>query len=71
MCLEWWVFEIITFMAGCFGYKQQAAQVILFNLTFLTFTVSIGIQTCGSTLIGTMVGKGDVLEAKRYKRLVT
>jgi Na+-driven multidrug efflux pump len=44
--------------------------VIQFNFTMLTFSLAIGISTCGSATIGKLIGNGNISEAKIYKSLI-
>lgn len=37
LCCEWWAFEVVILFAGSLGVSQQAALIVIYNLTFFFF----------------------------------
>jgi len=52
ICAEWWAFEILIFLAGAIGVKEQAAMVIINQITTQTYMVNLGMQESSTALIG-------------------
>ena len=69
-CTDWWVFELMIFTSGMFGVFNQAAQILLMNIAMFLYFVAQGFAFVGTTLIGNELGKGNVLNAKHYKRVI-
>lgn len=42
MCLEWWVYEIITLMAGYLSVHALAAEVVLLNISTILWMLIMG-----------------------------
>src|SRR5450830_753751 len=70
LCLEWWTFEIQTFMASFISVEDTATQVILLNTMYVLFGFTLGLQYASSTLVGKAIGAMNIKEAKRYRNLV-
>ena len=57
-------YELLTIYAGILGVNELAANTIIANLHFLTYTIPIGISAAAATLIGQEVGQGNQNSAK-------
>jgi MATE family multidrug resistance protein len=55
-CLEWNAFQFLILMAGYISNNHLAAQVILYNICFVSFIVAYGISMAASTLVGNSIG---------------
>lgn len=55
-CLEWWAFEIQTLFASFISDDATAAQVIVLNVLYLYFTITLGLQVAAYSLIGSSIG---------------
>ena len=71
LCAEWWAFEILTIIAGILGVKEQATQVILFNICAQVFMVPQGMQEAACAIIGNEIGANNVRLARRYYRVIS
>ncbi|KAB2909763.1 MAG: MATE family efflux transporter [Ignavibacteriales bacterium] len=65
------VFILIGFLSfiaitGLLGITQQAASQAIISTLFLSFLPSNGFGVAGQTLVGNSVGKGDIVEAKKF-----
>ena len=56
ICLEWWTFEIQTFMASFISVEATATQVIMLNSIYVLFGFTLGVQFAGCALIGKAIG---------------
>jgi MATE family multidrug resistance protein len=43
LCIEWWSFEIMSFLSGYISVNAMAAQVIVVNISFVFFMIPMGI----------------------------
>jgi Na+-driven multidrug efflux pump len=67
---DWWVYDIMIFMAGMYGVKQQAAQIVMMNLMSVIYQFSLGFGLSATTIIGGIIGEGDIKKAKVTYRIV-
>lgn len=51
---------------GYLGVKEQASQMILFNISGFLFMLSLGISAAATANIGKQIGRGNVVLAKRF-----
>ncbi|KAL5022186.1 hypothetical protein ScPMuIL_001341 [Solemya velum] len=63
VCLEWWSFEILTFVTGLLGNAQLDAHAIVFSIEGLTFMVPLGISVSAAVRVGNHLGGGDTIMA--------
>jgi len=52
--------------SGLIGVKEQAAQIVIINISGILFMVALGLLQALSSLVGSDLGRGDVASAKRY-----
>jgi len=69
-CLEWNAFQFLILMAGYISNKHLAAQVILYNICFVSFIVAYGISMAASTLVGNSIGAKNIPLAKKYAKII-
>ena len=63
---DYWIYTILLFLSTYMGSVSAAAQVILFNVTSAVYAVGLGFGQATCTLVGNNVGKGKIVNAKRY-----
>lgn len=65
-CLEWWVLEITSILAGLLPNAKVTlgASYILFNIDVIIFMTYLGILSYASVRIGYFIGRGDIAAAK-------
>ena len=66
VCLEWWTFEILNFIAAYLGPVILAANVIIGNISLLLFRIGVSFGVGALALVGNEVGDGNVEEAKKF-----
>jgi len=64
-CIEWWVSEGLTVMAGYLGVATLAASVVVNALAMLMSHLTMGFSFTISAMVGSALGAGKVEKAKR------
>ncbi|NWV40644.1 S47A2 protein, partial [Grantiella picta] len=64
MCMEWWAFEIGTFLAGLISVVELGTQSIIYELAGTAYMVPLGISVAANVRVGNALGAGDVVQAK-------
>ncbi|NXF87089.1 S47A2 protein, partial [Eubucco bourcierii] len=64
MCIEWWTFEIGSFLAGLLGVVQLGAQSVIYELSSTAYMVPLGFSVAASVRVGNALGSGDAVQAK-------
>ncbi|NXP27965.1 S47A2 protein, partial [Scytalopus superciliaris] len=64
MCIEWWAFEIGSFLAGLLSVVELGAQSVIYELSCAAYMVPLGISVAASVRVGNALGSGDVVQAK-------
>ena len=42
VCLEWWAYQYMMFVCGYIGVAEQAAQILIINMSGLLFMAALG-----------------------------
>ncbi|XP_039576900.1 multidrug and toxin extrusion protein 2-like [Passer montanus] len=64
MCIEWWTFEIGSFLAGLISVVELGAQSVIYELACVAYMVPLGISVAASVRVGNALGAGNVEQAK-------
>ncbi|XP_075296264.1 multidrug and toxin extrusion protein 2 isoform X3 [Opisthocomus hoazin] len=64
MCIEWWTFEIGSFLAGLLSVVELGAQSVIYELSSAAYMVPLGFSVAASVRVGNALGSGDVVQAK-------
>ncbi|XP_061326277.1 multidrug and toxin extrusion protein 2-like isoform X2 [Pezoporus flaviventris] len=64
MCIEWWTFEIGSFLAGLLSVVELGAQSVIYVLSSAAYMVPLGFSVAASVRVGNALGSGDVMQAK-------
>jgi MATE family multidrug resistance protein len=59
LCLEWWSFEVLAFMAGYVSVEALSAHVVVLNTHTLLIMVPLGAQVAATVLVGQAMGEGN------------
>lgn len=70
LCLEWWSFEVLAFMAGYISVDATAAHVVILNTHVVIIMVPLGAQVAATVLVGQAMGEGNHKKGRRYFYLV-
>uniref|UniRef100_A0A8B9QQF0 Multidrug and toxin extrusion protein n=1 Tax=Apteryx owenii TaxID=8824 RepID=A0A8B9QQF0_APTOW len=64
MCIEWWTFEIGSFLAGLLSVVELGAQSVIYELSCAAYMVPLGFSVATSVRVGNALGSGDAVQAK-------
>ncbi|XP_061558720.1 multidrug and toxin extrusion protein 1-like [Phycodurus eques] len=64
MCLEWWLYEIASFLAGLISEVELGAESILYQLAVMVFMFPTGFSIAASICVGNALGAGNTERAK-------
>ena len=70
LCLEWWSFEVLAFMAGYISVEATGAHVIVLNTHVVIIMVPLGAQVAAIVCVGNAIGEGNYKKADSYFKLV-
>ncbi|XP_061326281.1 multidrug and toxin extrusion protein 1-like isoform X2 [Pezoporus flaviventris] len=65
MCIEWWTYEIGSFLIGLLSVIELSAQSIIYEVSVVAFMIPLGLGTATSVQVGNALGAGDIDTAKR------
>ncbi|NWI70930.1 S47A1 protein, partial [Todus mexicanus] len=65
MCIEWWTYEIGSFLIGLLSVVELSAQSIIYEVSVVAFMIPLGLAMAASVQVGNALGAGDVETAKR------
>ncbi|KAB1264992.1 Multidrug and toxin extrusion protein 2 [Camelus dromedarius] len=65
LCIEWWTFEIGTFLAGLVSVTELGAQAVIYELASAAYMVPLGLGTAASVRVGNALGAGEAKQARR------
>ncbi|XP_025070620.1 multidrug and toxin extrusion protein 1 [Alligator sinensis] len=64
MCIEWWTFEIGSFLAGLISVVELGAQSVIYELSNAAYMVPLGFSVAASVRVGNALGSGDAEQAR-------
>ncbi|NXY77551.1 S47A1 protein, partial [Glareola pratincola] len=65
ICIEWWTYEIGSFLIGLLSVVELSAQSIIYEVSVVAFMIPLGLGTAASVQVGNALGAGDIETAKR------
>ncbi|KAM5307218.1 multidrug and toxin extrusion protein 1 [Glossophaga mutica] len=65
ICIEWWAYEIGSFLSGILSMVELGAQSIVYELATVVFMIPTGFSVAASVRIGNALGAGNINQAKR------
>lgn len=65
MCIEWWTYEIGSFLIGLLSVVELSVQSIIYEVSVVAFMIPLGLGTAASVQVGNALGAGDFQAAKR------
>ncbi|XP_042529774.1 multidrug and toxin extrusion protein 1 isoform X1 [Dipodomys spectabilis] len=65
LCIEWWAYEIGSFLSGILGMVELGAQSIVYELAVIMYMIPIGISVAASVRVGNALGAGNIEQAKK------
>eukprot|EP00073_Rattus_norvegicus_P050553 XP_017452937.1 PREDICTED: multidrug and toxin extrusion protein 2 isoform X1 [Rattus norvegicus] len=64
VCIEWWTFEIGTFLAGLVNVTELGAQAVIYELASVAYMVPFGFGVAASVRVGNALGAGNADQAR-------
>nr|XP_042140085.1 multidrug and toxin extrusion protein 2 isoform X3 [Peromyscus maniculatus bairdii] len=64
VCIEWWTFEIGTFLAGLVNVTELGAQAVIYELASVAYMVPFGFGVAASVRVGNALGAGNAEQAR-------
>uniref|UniRef100_A0A672UNH4 Multidrug and toxin extrusion protein n=1 Tax=Strigops habroptila TaxID=2489341 RepID=A0A672UNH4_STRHB len=64
LCIEWWTFEIGSFLAGLLSVVELGAQSVIYELSSAAYMVPLGFSVAASVRVGNALGSGDVVQGQ-------
>ncbi|XP_071061348.1 multidrug and toxin extrusion protein 1-like [Pseudochaenichthys georgianus] len=68
-CVEWWSYEIGSFLAGLISEVELEAQSIVHQLANIAYMFPLGFSIAGNVRVGQALGGGDTEQAKLSAKL--
>nr|XP_046245420.1 multidrug and toxin extrusion protein 1 [Scatophagus argus] len=69
LCVEWWTYEIGSFLAGLINEVELGAQSVVYQLANVAYMLPMGFSIAGSVKVGNALGAGDTEQAKLSAKL--
>ncbi|XP_045680573.1 multidrug and toxin extrusion protein 2 isoform X2 [Phyllostomus hastatus] len=65
LCIEWWAYEIWSFLMGLRSVLDLSAQAILYEVATVIYMVPAGLSISVCVRVGMFLGASDTVQAKR------
>nr|XP_019612990.1 PREDICTED: multidrug and toxin extrusion protein 2 isoform X2 [Rhinolophus sinicus] len=65
ICIEWWAYEIWSFLSGLISMLDLSAQAIIYEVATVTYLIPMGLSIAVCVRVGTALGASDTVQAKR------
>ncbi|XP_045425425.1 multidrug and toxin extrusion protein 1-like isoform X2 [Lemur catta] len=64
LCIEWWAYEVGSFLSGILGMVELGAQSIVYELAIIVYMIPSGFSVAASVRVGNALGAGNIHQAK-------
>ncbi|XP_061030586.1 multidrug and toxin extrusion protein 2 isoform X7 [Eubalaena glacialis] len=64
-CIEWWAYEIGSFLMGLLSVLDLSAQAIIYEVATVVYMIPMGLSIAVCFRVGTALGAADTVQAKR------
>ncbi|XP_031323388.1 multidrug and toxin extrusion protein 2 [Camelus dromedarius] len=64
-CIEWWAYEIGSFLMGLLSVLDLSAQAVIYEVATVTYMIPMGLGIAVCVRVGTALGAADTVQAKR------
>nr|XP_028691940.1 multidrug and toxin extrusion protein 2 isoform X2 [Macaca mulatta] len=65
ICVEWWAYEIGSFLMGLLSVVDLSAQAVIYEVTTVTYMIPLGLSIGVCVRVGMALGAADTVQAKR------
>nr|XP_012603397.1 multidrug and toxin extrusion protein 1-like isoform X3 [Microcebus murinus] len=64
LCIEWWAYEVGSFLSGILGMVELGAQSIVYELATIVYMIPSGFSMAASVRVGNALGAGNIHQAR-------
>ncbi|XP_025776130.1 multidrug and toxin extrusion protein 2-like [Puma concolor] len=65
VCMEWWAYEIGSFLMGLLSVLDLSGQAIIYELATAVYMIPLGLSNAVCVRVGMALGAADIVQAKR------
>ncbi|XP_043759922.1 multidrug and toxin extrusion protein 2 isoform X2 [Cervus elaphus] len=65
LCIEWWAYEIGSFLVGLLSVRDLSAQAVIYEVATVIYMIPMGLSIAVCVRVGTALGAADTVQAKR------
>ncbi|XP_006779369.1 PREDICTED: multidrug and toxin extrusion protein 2 [Myotis davidii] len=65
ICMEWWAYEIGSFLMGLLSMVDLSAQAVIYEVATVTYMIPMGLSISVCVRVGTSLGAADTVQAQR------
>ncbi|XP_040309004.1 multidrug and toxin extrusion protein 2-like isoform X2 [Herpailurus yagouaroundi] len=65
VCMEWWAYEIGSFLMGLLSVLDLSGQAIIYELATTVYMIPLGLSNAVCVRVGMALGAADIVQAKR------
>ncbi|XP_006877495.1 PREDICTED: multidrug and toxin extrusion protein 1 [Chrysochloris asiatica] len=65
LCIEWWAYEIGSFLSGILGMVELGAQSVVYELAAIVYMIPTGFSVAASVRVGNALGARNIEQAKK------
>nr|XP_051680363.1 multidrug and toxin extrusion protein 1 isoform X1 [Oryctolagus cuniculus] len=65
LCMEWWAYEIGSFLSGILGMVELGAQSVTYELAVIVYMIPMGLSVAVNVRVGNALGAGNIEQAKK------
>ncbi|XP_051023655.1 multidrug and toxin extrusion protein 1 [Acomys russatus] len=65
LCMEWWAYEIGSFLSGILGMVELGAQSITYEVALIIYMIPAGFSVAANVRVGNALGAGNIDQAKK------
>ncbi|XP_058561615.1 multidrug and toxin extrusion protein 2-like isoform X2 [Neofelis nebulosa] len=68
VCMEWWAYEIGSFLMGLLSVLDLSGQAIIYELATAVYMIPLGLSNAVCVRVGMALGAADTVQAKRWAK---
>ncbi|XP_007080849.2 multidrug and toxin extrusion protein 2 [Panthera tigris] len=68
VCMEWWAYEIGSFLMGLLSVLDLSGQAIIYELATTVYMIPLGLSNAVCVRVGMALGAADTVQAKRWAK---
>uniref|UniRef100_A0A5F8H5Y0 Multidrug and toxin extrusion protein n=1 Tax=Monodelphis domestica TaxID=13616 RepID=A0A5F8H5Y0_MONDO len=65
ICIEWWAYEIGSFLIGLLSVAELSAQSIIYEVSTIAYMIPLGFGNAACVRVGNALGAGNIQAAKK------